>query len=203
MKAYHFVGETLRDGGPIPADGEWLVHAGEIIPCKSGLHASVEPFDALTHAPGSTLCLVALEGDLVAHGNDKWVGRRRKILKRFDATYLLRRFAADQALSVKHLWDMPTIVEEYLTTLDATKRDAAYAAAYGAQAAANAAYAAAVYADAWVAARAAARNAAYAAAVYADAWVAALDAARSDFNKRIEKELKENENANLPKSECD
>ena len=179
---YHFVGETLRDGGPIPADGEWLIHEGEIIPCQSGLHASVEPFDALTYAPGATLCLVALEGDLVAYGNDKWVGRRRKILKRFDATYLLRRFAADQALSVKHLWDMPPIVEEYLTTLDATKRDAARAAAY-----------------AWVAARAAARNAAYAAAVYADAWVAARaavrdaagDAARSDFNKRIDKELKE------------
>jgi len=183
MKAYHFVGETLKDGRPIPADGEWLVHAGEIIPCKSGLHASVEPFDALTYAPGATLCLVALEGDLVVHGNDKWVGSRRKILKHFDATYLLRRFAADQALSVKHLWDMPPIVEEYLTTLDATKRNAArYAAldvAYdAAQAAVYAAYAAAVYADAWVAARAAVRD-------------AAGDAARSDFNKRIEKELKE------------
>ena len=37
--------------------------------------------------------------------------------------------AADQALSVAHLWDMPDIVREYLTTLDESKRvDAAEAA---------------------------------------------------------------------------
>ena len=28
MKGYHFVGDKLRDGRPIPADGEWLVHDG-------------------------------------------------------------------------------------------------------------------------------------------------------------------------------
>ena len=47
MKAYHFVGSTLRDGSPIPGDGEWLEHTGEVKICSSGLHASKHPFDAL------------------------------------------------------------------------------------------------------------------------------------------------------------
>lgn len=41
--AYHFVGETLRDGRPVPADGEWLEHDGKIIMCEAGLHASLHP----------------------------------------------------------------------------------------------------------------------------------------------------------------
>ena len=143
MLGYHFVGETLRDGRPIPPDGEWLIYEGPVVPCKSGLHMSEHPFDALKYAQGATLCLVELDGDIVAHGTpeqDKHVGRRRRILIRADATTMLRRFAADQALSVAHLWDMPDIVREYLTTLDDSKRaaarDAAWDAAWAAWAAA-------------------------------------------------------------------
>ena len=135
MLGYHFVGETLMDGRPIPPNGEWLIHDGPVAPCESGLHMSEHPFDALKYAPGSTLCLVELDGDIVAHGTpeqDKHVGRRRRILVRADATTMLRRFAADQALSVAHLWDMPDIVREYLTTLDESKRDAAGDAAWSA-----------------------------------------------------------------------
>ena len=37
---YHFVGSTLRDGRPVPPDGEWLVHDGPVEMCASGLHAA-------------------------------------------------------------------------------------------------------------------------------------------------------------------
>ena len=124
MLGYHFVGVTLKTGEPIPADGEWLIHAGPIEPCVSGLHMSERPFQALQYAQGSTLCRVELDGELASHGEpiDKWVGRRRRIIARIDATPMLRRFAADQALSVSHLWDMPPVVRDYLETLDESAR---------------------------------------------------------------------------------
>ena len=53
MRAYHFVGSTLRDGSPIPEDGVTLVYSGALKMCRSGLHASIEPFDALCYAPGN------------------------------------------------------------------------------------------------------------------------------------------------------
>jgi len=124
MLAYHFVGRTLRDGSDIPSDGEWLIHEGEVEICKSGLHASIEPFDTLKYAPGTTICLVEVE-DIVEEHKDKLVCRRRKIVKRKNIETLLLRFAADCVLSVSHLWPMPDIVREYLTTLDETKREEA------------------------------------------------------------------------------
>jgi hypothetical protein len=35
VRAYHFTGNALRDGRPIPAIGEWLRHEGDIIPCAA------------------------------------------------------------------------------------------------------------------------------------------------------------------------
>ena len=95
----------------------------------------------------------------------------------------MRRFAADQALSVAHLWDMPQIVREYLTTLDESKRNAAWDAARSAawSAARNARNAWDAW-DAWDAswsARSAAWNA---------AWDAARDAAWDagvEFDRRV------------------
>ncbi len=164
MTAYHFVGATLRDGRPVPADGEWLEHEGEIEMCVSGLHASEHPLDALQYAPGETLCLVDIEGDIEMQG-DKVVGRRRRIVKRFDATELLWAFSRECALSVIHLWDAPDVVKQYLQTGDKALRDAAWAAAWD------------VARDAaWAAARSAARAAAWAAA-RAAAWDVAWDVA--------------------------
>jgi hypothetical protein len=118
MKAYHFTGSTLLDGAPIPAAGEWLIHTGTIEPCRSGLHASQHPFDALKYAPGSLLHLVEIEGDIQEHGEpvDKVVGRRRKILATIDAGPLLCEFARWCALQVIDLWDAPQIVREYLAS---------------------------------------------------------------------------------------
>jgi len=128
MRAYWFFGDTLRDGRPIPPNGEWLIHEGEIELCKSGLHASVHPLDALTYAPGPNLALVELRGD-IQHGNDKCVAQQRRIIKRFDATELLLECSRQFALDVIHLWDAPPVVRQYLETGDVSLRGKARAAA--------------------------------------------------------------------------
>jgi hypothetical protein len=91
--AWHFVGATLRDGRPIPADGEWLEHVGRIEICNTGLHASRRPAHALKYAPGATLCLVECDGIEEEH-NDKLVCRRRRIIARMDAPDMRCIFAA-------------------------------------------------------------------------------------------------------------
>src|SRR5690606_29372679 len=104
--AWHFVGAALRDGRPVPPDGEWLVHEGDVEPRISGLHASRKVIDALNYAPGSTICRVVV-ADVVVDEGDKLVARRRAILWRVDADDVLRQFARQAALSVIHLWDAP------------------------------------------------------------------------------------------------
>lgn len=56
--AWHFVADTLRDGSPIPPDGEWLEYKGLCVLCSSGLHASRNPFDALGYAICRQQCAV-------------------------------------------------------------------------------------------------------------------------------------------------
>jgi hypothetical protein len=179
LYAWHFVGDTLRDGRPVPKDGELLKHPGRPVPCRTGLHASIDPYDALKYAPGSTLCLVKCGGEIIHHADDKLVCTERTIVARMDATDMLRYFARMQALSVVRLWTPPDVVLDYLMTGDEAQRAAAYAAAYAyAYAAARAAAYAAAAADtayAAAAAAAAARAAAYAAAA----------AARQEFNALV------------------
>lgn len=151
MKAYHFVSDTLRDGRPVPADGEWLEHTGPLELCEAGLHASVCPLDALQYAPGNTLCLVDLGGEII-HGDDKVVASRRRIIARIDAEPLMREFARWCALQVIAHWAAPDVVRRYLETGDESVRDAAWAAALDAARDA-----------AWAAAWDAARDAAWAA----------------------------------------
>ena len=172
VRAYWFFGDALRDGRPVPADGEWLVHEGPVKMCESGLHASRHPFDALADATGSNLALVDVD-DVVEEWSDKLVARRRRIVKRIDATSLLRAYARGEALSVAHLWDMPPVVREYL---DTGREDLRLAASDAARAAARAA--------AWDAARAAARDAAWAAAraaARAAVWDATWGASKQRF----------------------
>jgi hypothetical protein len=172
MRAYHFTSDKLRDGRPIPTVGEWLEHMGDIEPCKSGLHASKHPFDALQYAPGPLLHMVELEGNLLAHGKpiDKWVGRRRKIISTINAEELLREFACWCAWQVIHLWDAPDVVREYLYTINEDlvedAKSSATDAIYGAKLPAERA-----------AARAAAHAAAYNIATNPTSVAAAVDAA--------------------------
>ena len=198
-QAWHFTGEKLRDGSPIPADGEWLEHKGELELCSSGLHFSRSPFDALQYAPGETLCLVEIGGTIhEPKGEDKGVCSKRRIIARMDATELLRYFARMQALSVIHLAeDFPgsETVEDFLMTGDESLRAAAWAAAWAAAGdaagdAARAAAWAAARAAAWAAARDAARAAARAAA-WAAARDAARDAAKQHFNDLVHESFEE------------
>lgn len=126
--AYHFTGDTLRDGRPIPPIGETLTHDGPLKLCVSGLHASIHPFDALFYAPGPLLHRVRMSGAIV-HGDDKLVSSERTILASIDATDLLREFACWCAIDVIHLWDAPDIVTQYLKTRNESLREAAALAA--------------------------------------------------------------------------
>lgn len=119
--AYHFVGQTLRGGRPVPADGEWLEHDGPVDLCVSGLHAAEHPFGALTYAPGETLCLVECD-NIVTGIADKFVCRKRRIIKRIDATDLLRQFSRECASAVLYQWPAPAVVVDYLRTGDAELR---------------------------------------------------------------------------------
>ena len=193
---YHFTGATLRNGHPLPEINAWLKHDGPVESCKSGLHCSEHPFDALTYAPGNLLHKVELRGDLLPHGGpvDKWAGRERNIVATIEAGELLFAFARSCALDVVHLWDAPAVVKNYLATGNPAIRDAARAAA--GDAARDAAWDAA-WAAAWVAARDAAGAAAWAAAWAAAgaaawdaardaAWAAARDAQRANFAKIVD-----------------
>jgi hypothetical protein len=190
VKAYHFVGKTLRDGRPIPKNGVWLKHTGKAVMCESGLHASLHPFDALQYAPGNTLCKVELRG-IVDKESDKLVAMERRIVARIDAEPLLREFSRACALDYIHLWDAPQVVIDYLKTGDPSLRVAADAAAGAAAGAATGAARAVAEAAAWAAtgaaravaeaAAGAAARAAAEAAARAAAWVAAgaAEAARA------------------------
>ena len=163
-------GELPHGDGRKVVIGETLTVKGKIVPCRWGLHASVDPFDALQYAPGPLLYKVRLSGKIVPNDNDKHAASERTAIAKRDSTQMLRAFARKVALSVIHLWDAPTIVREYLETGDESKKAAA----------GNAAWAAA--GDAARAARAAARAAAWAAR---DARDAAGDAARKLFNEMV------------------
>ncbi len=183
IRAWHFVGKTLRDGSKIPRDGVWLKHPGEVVICSQGLHASRDAFDALQHAPGATLCLVDCDGKIIEQ-SDKLVCSARRIVMRMDATDMLRFFARMQAVSCIDQWDAPDVVCDYLMTGDDSIRDAARDAAWDAAraAAAGDAARAASWDAAWAAARAAswaASGAASGAAARAASGAAAGDAARA------------------------
>ena len=172
VRAYHFVGKTLRDGSPVPPDGVWLVYDGPIVICKTGLHASKHPMDALQYAPGETLCLVDCAGIVTEH-HDKLACSRRRIVARFDATGVLWEMARWSALRVIHLWNAPQVVCNYLTTGDDSLRTAAWAAAH--DAAQDTVWAASSRYAAWAAAWAASSQA----AALIGAWAASRDAARA------------------------
>jgi hypothetical protein len=173
--AWHFVGNKLRDGRDIPADGVKLKHDGELVMCQTGLHASRVLLDALRYAPGYTVCRVRISGVGIEE-IDKLVASERTIVWRLEIKQPLLAFARQQALKVAHLWEMPDVVRQYLETGDESLRSAAYAAASAAaSAAANAANAA----------NAAANAADY--ATYTTAYAAFKKSANSDLLKMVNK----------------
>jgi hypothetical protein len=167
--AWHFTNGSLRDGRPLPAIGEWLVHEGPITICKTGLHASELLKDALEYAPGSMLHRVTVRR-IADRQDDKLVAHERRIEWTIDADPVLRSFSRRVALDVATLWDMPNVVRRFLETGDESAWDVARDAARDvARAAARAA--------AWDVATSLAMDAARAAA-----WAAARAAATSKYN---------------------
>lgn len=160
--AWHFVGTTLRDGRPVPPDGETLVHDGPLKLCRTGLHASERIICALDYAPGPTICRVRCGGE-TKRDTDKLVCRERTILWRVDGEALLREFARKQVPTDAQLWGMPNLVHRYLETGHKDLRRA----------------------TAWDAARYAARAAARDAATAA-AWAATRDAANAMLTEMVE-----------------
>lgn len=203
--AWHFTGDKLRDGSPLPKIGVWEHYEGKLELCAAGLHWSRDPFDALQHAPGANLRRVEIKGYFLEQ-DDKGCSHFRRTVYQFDATELLRYFARTQALSVIHLYpnDKDDVVFNYLMTGDESIRDGArsaaesaarYAARAAAQSAAWSAARSAAESAAESAARSAAESAAWAAAgsasrspagpAWSAAWSAADSAARKDFSKLI------------------
>ena len=136
--AYHFFGDTLRGGSAVPKDGDTLrVDPNDIKLCSYGLHASIEPFDALRYALGPSLALVEISGRIF-RGTDKIVGSERTIIRRIDAGGLLQAFARKCALEVAGCWDAPEVVIQYLKTGDESLRSAAESAARSAESAESA-----------------------------------------------------------------
>ena len=194
--AWHFLASDKKMAHrkqTVVKDGKTYRFQGQLALCKSGLHASILPLDAIKYAPGCVVCRVAMSGDIL-YGDDKLCATRRKVLWMADATHTLHSFAcwcATQALERERsagrepdqrLWAAIAAKEAWLrgeidtATLIATAHaanvaaSAATSAASGAaSAAAYAAYAATYAADvAAAAADAAAASAAYAAYVAAD-----------------------------------
>ena len=197
MKAWHFLyeGNKMRDGAIAPADGVPLVFNGKPILFQQGLHASLHPFDAITHAPGPVLCLVECGGVVIKRDN-KIVCTERTIIARMDAADMLRYYARQRALSVVHLWNAPDAVLDYLMG-DNAARGAALDAASDAAEAAEWVAAGGAECAAWAASDAAgaaawsavsdASDAAWAAsdAVWAAARDAAWAAARESFDSLV------------------
>ena len=137
MKSFYFANadRALRygDGRKIKV-GVTHKHEGEVILCKSGLHASLSPFEALYYAPGPILYLVHLSGTIV-RGADKVAASERTYLAEYDATDLLRLFARKCALKNIELIspycssEQYALIVNYLTAGDVSMRSAAESAA--------------------------------------------------------------------------
>lgn len=175
--AWHWAKNSLRtkhSDEPLVV-GETLEASGPLELCSNGMHASLCPLDALQYAPGSMLCRVRLDGEIIK-GEDKLCARKRTVFWTADAEKMLHEFAclcAERALDkvivkderswnaikVKRLWLAGKATDAELAAAEAAAWDAAWdsdrsvawAAAWAADLAAEAA--------AWDAARAAAWDA--------------------------------------------
>ena len=181
MKAYHFLKDNMCGGyGKEPAwkEGEEREVKGTLVMCQHGYHASPSFYNALSYAKGNIACIVELSGAIIKD-TDKYVARKRKLIKAVNAERVLRAWGCDcaeralkkakvtderswNAIKVARLYNKGEATKEELDAARAAARDAAWDAARDA-----------AWAAAWDAAWAAARDAAWAAA-----WAAARDAAR-------------------------
>ena len=108
-------GTTENQIAPVKI-GVTNVVGGELSPCIWGLHSCPTPFDALADARGPLLWKMKISPEYVTRGKpvDKYCSRSRRPLAVIDATRIMRRFSALQALTVIDLWNPPEVVLAYL-----------------------------------------------------------------------------------------
>jgi len=105
MYAWHFLkddGRSASGSRKAAKDGTIERHRGNLVPCKSGLHASPTISDALGYAQGSLLSYTEIpdKGDnCVPHGSptDKYCVRWRRKIKTVNVERELRQVAIDCA----------------------------------------------------------------------------------------------------------
>jgi len=166
-----FAGQMLRVEPPVKM-------------CQHGLHASKKAIDALSYAPGATVCRVELSGE-VLEDTAKVCAAERTVVWMADATRVLHEFAcwcAEEALKRAKVTDERcwNAIKKKRAWLDGNATDEELAAA---QAAAGAATRTAARAAAWAATATATR-----AAARAVAW-AARAAAREEYSAELERRL--------------
>ena len=117
--AWHFIKKDniLRDGTIVPDDNIPLEFTGKLALCKSGLHASIKPIDALKHATGTILCYVKCEGEIL-FSDDELVCSKRTIIMRLNVEDMLTYTSRMFALSCAHLWNAPVQALDFLFTGD-------------------------------------------------------------------------------------
>ena len=99
MKAYHFLKDNMRGGWG--RERAWKVGEerevkGKLQMCHWGYHASPSFYDALSYAQGSMACIVELSGEIIKDA-DKYVARKRKLLKAVNVEKVLRTWGCDCA----------------------------------------------------------------------------------------------------------
>ena len=98
--------KTQHSNEPI-AKGKTLKATGPLQLCENGMHASLNPMDALQYAPGPMLCRVELSGEII-QGEDKLCASSRKVLWIANADHMLQEFAclcAERALKAAKVDD--------------------------------------------------------------------------------------------------
>lgn len=128
---YHFAGNTLRDGSPLPKAGDPLPELNGTRICQPGMyHCSTRAIDALTYAPGPCVAIVRVYQN-VATQDDKAAGQRRDTLTDYvDASEALSDSARLFARQVAHAYpgEMDRNVIRWLWDGDMQARSAAYLA---------------------------------------------------------------------------
>jgi hypothetical protein len=87
--------------------GRTYTATGPLVMCENGMHGSRRLLDALQYAPGGVLCKVEIWGE-IQEGDDKLVGRHRKVLSMVNAEKMLHEAAchfAEEALTAAKITD--------------------------------------------------------------------------------------------------
>ena len=124
---WHLASDILRDGTPLPADGETLVYNGDLKLDQSGLHWSPYVVGALRYGRGRHLCRVALGGDTIFGEVEepknfyhflKNASRKRTIIWRVDVIDALDFFVRNGVVSFFPRWGLKMIPDRLVQIIE-------------------------------------------------------------------------------------